>query len=292
MSGPTCSYCGQQIEPGQLYCPTCGTHAPAPPVTPVEPAATPAPEPVDGITDPVRPALWTERQWRIFELALVCAVAFAISVLHSAEIFFIGNRQATSRSTGEMAWVYVMVRQGIALALLWYILQRRSKTFRGLGLRWSLKEVAFGCLLFVGGGIAYGILHWLIHVLMAALNWPLGPQPNVSVMLYGSRVAVMAIVSDLLNPFYEELIVRAFVMTEVKALTNNLALAIAASVLLQTSYHFYQGAPAALSHFGTFLVFALYYAKTNRIGAPVAAHLLLDLSATLLYMARLHQRAF
>jgi len=40
------------------------------------------------------------------------------------------------------------------------------------------------------------------------------------------------------------------------------------------------------------LLFALYYAKTNRIGAPIVAHLLLDLSATLFYMARLGQRTF
>ena len=51
MSGPTCSYCGKQIEPGQLYCPTCGTAVLAPPVIPVEPATTPvpAPEPVEGM---------------------------------------------------------------------------------------------------------------------------------------------------------------------------------------------------------------------------------------------------
>src|SRR5689334_10039757 len=100
MSGPTCSYCGQQIEPGRRYCPNCGTEVSAPAVIPVEPPPAPAPalEPVEGITEPVRPAFWTDKQWRVFELALVCAVAFAISVLHSAEIFFTGNRQAGSRS--------------------------------------------------------------------------------------------------------------------------------------------------------------------------------------------------
>jgi membrane protease YdiL (CAAX protease family) len=94
------------------------------------------------------------------------------------------------------------------------------------------------------------------------------------------------------NPFFEELIARAFVMTELKALTRNTAIAIAGSVLLQTSYHFYQGAPAAISHGATFLVFSLYYAKTNRIGAPILAHLLLDLLATVNYMAKLGQYHF
>jgi len=185
-----------------------------------------------------------------------------------------------------------MVRQGTALALLWYVLQRRSKSFRDLGLRWSSKEVGFGCLLFVGGILAHDLMRALIRGVTTALNSPLGTQPDVDRLLFGSHVVVMALVAQFVNPFFEELIVRAFVMIEIKALTNNVTLAVVASVLLQTSYHFYQGTPAALSHLGTFLLFALYYAKTNRIGAPIVAHLLLDLSATLFYMARLGQRTF
>ena len=73
-------------------------------------------------------------------------------------------------------------------------------------------------------------------------------------------------------------------MTEIKSLTRSISLAVFFSVLLQTSYHFYQGVPAALSHTGLFLLFSLYYAKTGRIGAPILAHFFIDATATLYYM--------
>ncbi len=65
-------------------------------------------------------------------------------------------------------------------------------------------------------------------------------------------------------------------MTEVKWLTNSTELAIIVSTVLQTSYHFYQGVPAALSYVATFLIFSIFYAKTNRILPTIIAHLFSD----------------
>ena len=75
-------------------------------------------------------------------------------------------------------------------------------------------------------------------------------------------------------------------MTRLKELTNSTALAIIASVLFQVSYHFYQGFWTGLSHTGVFLVLSLYYAKTNRILAPILAHMIFDVSSTLIYMLK------
>jgi len=72
-------------------------------------------------------------------------------------------------------------------------------------------------------------------------------------------------------------------MTEVKHLTNSITKAVIISTLLQTSYHFYQGVPAALSDGVMFLIFSVYYAKTNRITPLILAHLYMDVGATLHY---------
>ena len=61
--------------------------------------------------------------------------------------------------------------------------------------------------------------------------------------------------------------------------------AIAVSVLLQTSYHFYQGVPEALGHGAGFLLFSFYYARTNRIGPVILAHLCGDVIPYLQYMS-------
>jgi membrane protease YdiL (CAAX protease family) len=108
-------------------------------------------------------------------------------------------------------------------------------------------------------------------------------------MLFSGHVGGVAFLSMFLNPFFEELIARAYVQTEVRRLTGSATFAVAVSVLLQTSYHFYQGVPAALTNMGGFLVFALYFAKTKRAGAAIVAHMFFDVLPTLFYMARIHQ---
>jgi hypothetical protein len=50
------------------------------------------------------------------------------------------------------------------------------------------------------------------------------------------------------------------------------------------NYHLYQGAPKAFAEIGSFLVFSIYYAKTNRIAPVILAHLYMDMGGTLYYL--------
>ena len=104
--------------------------------------------------------------------------------------------------------------------------------------------------------------------------------PDVAAMLYVGGIQIATSADDLLVGFYEELIVRAYVMSEIISLTNQPWLAILISVAVQTSYHFYQGVPLALSHVMLFTAFALFYAKTRLILPVALAHSLVDLSVT------------
>lgn len=89
----------------------------------------------------------------------------------------------------------------------------------------------------------------------------------------------LLLVYALINPLKEELIARAFVMSEVRFLTGRSWVAVTASVGLQVSYHFYQGIFAALSYIALFLVFALCYSRTRLILPIILAHLYFDLLA-------------
>lgn len=91
-----------------------------------------------------------------------------------------------------------------------------------------------------------------------------------------------------INPFFEELIVRAYLMTEVKRLTNRGMAAILVSTVVQTSYHFYQGGAAAIAHGATFLAFSFYYAKTNRIWPVILAHLYSDVGGGMFWLGASH----
>jgi membrane protease YdiL (CAAX protease family) len=90
---------------------------------------------------------------------------------------------------------------------------------------------------------------------------------------------IAAVPFMLLNPFFEELIVRAYLMREIKALTGSTAMSVISSVVLQASYHLYYGWLGALAIACLFLVFAVYYARSGRAVPIVFAHAAFDLYA-------------
>ena len=98
-------------------------------------------------------------------------------------------------------------------------------------------------------------------------------------MHHGPAGIIAAFALALINPFAEELIVRAYLMTEVIALTGKPTLAIALSVLFQTTYHLYQGILQPIGYFGLFFVYALYYARSKRIFPVLLAHMFDDVGA-------------
>ena len=81
----------------------------------------------------------------------------------------------------------------------------------------------------------------------------------------------------LLNPFYEEIVVRAYLMTEVRELTGSVTLAAAASLALQTSYHIYYGWAGAATLGVAFISFVGYFAIWRRALPVVVAHAIFDL---------------
>ena len=109
---------------------------------------------------------------------------------------------------------------------------------------------------------------------------------KVGNMLFADGISIATILFQVLNPFFEELIVRAYVITEIRWLTKSAVSAVIVSSLLQTSYHFYQGVPAALADGATFLVFSIYYARSGRIAPVILAHFYLDMGGTLFYQLR------
>lgn len=109
-----------------------------------------------------------------------------------------------------------------------------------------------------------------------------------SVANFGTTVSVLPVLYALLNPFFEELLVRAFLVTEIEAIYRSTASAVFVSVTLQTSYHLYQGLPAMLSHTPVFLLFSLYFVRTCRILPVMLAHMFMDVYALAFYFRHLH----
>jgi membrane protease YdiL (CAAX protease family) len=209
-----------------------------------------------------------ERRRRWFEVCLVLCVSLGGFFFNSLYVL-IGHTGSAPylRGAGWLPWTQSIVQEVGGLVLLGYILGRRKLRFRDIGLQWSVRDLGLAVVVALASYFAYGVGAAVVHRL---LYWSGPPSPYwTRALSHPSWVAVPFI---LINPFFEELIVRAYLMTEVKALTGSWLLAGFLSVLVQTSYHLYQGWESALSLSFQFLTFSYFYALTRKATPLVVAH--------------------
>jgi len=175
-----------------------------------------------------------------------------------------------------------VLRKAIALGVVACVLHRGGRSFANIGLQWSLKVAGLALPLFLCHDLFARIDQPLTFWLGRTLTGPGWQPPDIDAMIYPApALPLLAFGEALINGFFEELIVRAYVMTEVIRLTQKVWLAVVISVSLQISYHFYQGIPFALSHIPIFTLFALFYARTRCILPVAIAHSLGNLRYTL-----------
>jgi len=219
----------------------------------------------------------SDRRVRWFELALVLVIAFGGSFLSS--LYLMNAGKAALPMVSEFRWARGFVQEIPCLFLLWYVLSRRRLSFRDIGLRWSVRDVGVGLGLTLVSYVAYIVGGFIVYSVHHAL-FPPGAN-GVSAADLSSHSSLLAIPFALINPFFEELIVRAYLMTEVKALTGSWFLASISSVAIQWSYHLYYGWDGSFSVAFTFLVFSIYFARTQKATPIVVAHGVLDIWALL-----------
>ena len=216
-----CPWCGREYVDTVEKCPvddqplTGGEQPPVipdpapgqlavPPVIPIEETPTASPIPHLRLSD---------RQLRIFEIVLLCVVAFAGSILYSAS-FFLGLK-SVSEMQANRSWTYAGLHELTALGLLWYILLRRSRSLSGLGMSWTKKDFAHSALIWLLGFGAYCVVYWGIYLAgLTVFSYSAGGA-RVGQVLFGGGITFMTFIFQFINPFYEELIVRAYLMTEI-----------------------------------------------------------------------------
>jgi membrane protease YdiL (CAAX protease family) len=214
-----------------------------------------------------------EKRRRWFELCLVLLISLSGSFLRSLYIFKNGKDAIPAHQ--DLNWMAGILHEVICLFLLGYVLSRRRLRFKDLGLRWSLRDLGTGLAVALVSYLVFAVGYIFIHFIYVA-TFSAAPGGATAIEVFG-RPTAMTIPFSLLNPFFEELIVRAYLMTEVKSLTGSWTLSIALSVLVQFSYHLYYGWVTALALSLQFLTFALYYAWKRRATPVIVAHEVFDL---------------
>jgi len=211
---------------------------------------------------------------RVAGLLTVVTVAFLPSIVASV---FRGYREPISSFSDayiQFRYFNSLIVELTSLALLAYVIGQNRQKFSDFGLTFRLRDIVYGILLWAAATCCYRLAYPTILSTCELFGWhrtaPYLPSSRLGLGLLTYCFVVV-------NPIYEEMIVRAFLISETTALIGSSALAILFSVLLQTSYHLYQGLPYALAAGVIFLLFSIYYAYSRRIVPVIFAHFIWNL---------------
>jgi len=214
---------------------------------------------------------------RLREFALVLAVALLIPYITAFGYWF-------GLPEPDPAWSTIRILSNItfeasSLAVLAYVLFRQKRSWSDIGVTFTNLDIVYSFALAIVAYLAYVIVYVLAQTISNALTGrPVVVQPNnISIIKSGGFVILLLYM--IINPFFEEIIVRAFTMTELFAFTNKEWIAIVVSVCLQTGYHLYQGVYATLLISSQFFVYALFYARYRRASPIILAHFYFDVLA-------------
>jgi membrane protease YdiL (CAAX protease family) len=210
---------------------------------------------------------------RWFELCLVLFLSFGGSV-YSA-LYTLEHGPASQVSNSPARVLFATAQSAATLVLLGYVLSRTGRRFRDIGLCWSWRDVGIGLLVFAA---AIGAVVFASRSIYAVHFYLYGTLPvhHRSSEFFGHFSWVL-LPYFLVGPVHEELIVRAYLMTEIRELTGSTLLATLTSIIFQFSYHLYYGWAGALTVTSMFVIYALYFAKWKRVLPVLVAHELYDL---------------
>jgi len=219
-------------------------------------------------------------------------VCFGRSIVRSMYIVVAGLHVPGLQHPSVARFLKASVEEVVLLAVAVYLVHRQGRSLKDLGFGSTrvtpgIRDLFPAAYLAIGSSVAsYFVQCWLLIV-----AWLDGLRLQTHHMNVGfihvahssALVKAVAAAAVVVNPIYEESLVRAYLMTEIIYFTRKPWLALIVSVLVQASYHLYQGVVPAISYLGLFGVFAYFYMRTGRIWPVILAHMILDGIAVFLH---------
>ncbi len=221
------------------------------------------------------------RQIRIFELILILSIAFLPALIKSLAFSFTGHLSDFSHINYVDYTLYI-IQSVLSITLLLYILHKNNRSIKDIGvkLKFQWKDLLIGiCLIFIAG-FTRASLALIINIVSPGFLTNVANPQNIGFL--NTNAIGFLIIIVILVPLEEELIVRGFTMTELFHLTDSKTFAVVLSVIIQFSYHLYQGFAPALMMIPVFVIFAIYFVRTGNLNPVIIAHILIDVGSVLL----------
>jgi len=229
---------------------------------------------VEVLSSSETPSKTNSHRW--IDLVLVMGVAFGSPLLSSFYLAF----HPEPLKYSNIRVVGGILAEATAMLLFFVLFSRQRRRFAdiGFGFRWTDLPKGLALILAAGGvmGLAYVCINyaWFFMSLRS-------PYWSSSRMMFAGVSIWLLLPFLLLNPFFEEILVRGYLTTELIDLKGSVWLATLISLAVQTCYHLYYGVAGALLVGCGLGVFAIYYAKSRRLMPVIAAHMIWDLTALL-----------
>src|SRR6266487_2263923 len=222
-------------------------------------AGTVPESPVENVESPRR---------RLLAIGIVLFVSFAHFIVSSA--YYLMGEMSANVPPRQARLLGGLIAEAGSLAVLWYVLSGQRRNWKNIGwkLKWMDAPRALG-LVFGAILASYAIMIPAELFFHAYSGHSLTPKSMHGLL---GEISVLSVAFVCLNPFFEELIVRGYLMTEIMELGGNGVLAIVVSVAVQMSYHLYQGFTNGIALTTIFTVFSIYFWRSRRIVPLVFAH--------------------
>lgn len=215
------------------------------------------------------------RQRRIFALCVVILVSFAHFVASSL-YYALGGTIPAELSHHPYRLASALIAEITSLLLLWYVLWEQGRSWKDIGLAPTWMDIPRGLGLMAVAIASSTVGGMLLQLAAITVTGHYLRSRSVQNLL-GFGVTALSVAFIVVNPFFEELIVRGYFMSELTALGTSRAVAVLASVAVQVSYHLYQGGINCVGLAATFTVLSLYFVRTRRIAPVILVHLWFDL---------------
>jgi len=207
---------------------------------------------------------------RLLALGLVLFVSFGHFIFASA-YSLIAETGSGEFVPIEPRLMGALISEAGSLAVLWYVLSGQGRSWKDIGWNFKWMDIPRAVAL-VFGSLFATYLIWIPvqKFYYSYFGHYLKQEHMYGLLSFG--ISGFSIAFVCLNPFFEELIVRGYLMSEIFDLGGKGVLAVLISIAVQMSYHLYQGFARGIALTVGFTVYSLYFWKTRRIAPVVLAH--------------------
>jgi len=225
------------------------------------------------------PSVDSTHRW--IDLCLILSVVFTGSILGSIYLAF----HPAAPSYSNMRLLTGICDEITGLLLFLVLFKRQGRFLRDIGLSFQWTDLPKALLL----ALAAVFVMWAMRLVLAyvwlltTLHPPQWPETHG---MFSASSFWLFLPFLLLNPFFEEILVRGYLMTEFIDLSKSVLLATVISITVQTSYHLYYGLAGAIVVGSGLAVLAIYFAKSRRLMPVILAHMLWDSTAIFGFLHR------